>query len=62
MTNVRWSHDSSMLLSVGGADTSVMVWSCSGIEVASSTGVNSKFTYHGDSEDSDTDSEEEGGI
>ena len=26
MTNVRWSHNDQYLVSTGGADTSVMVW------------------------------------
>lgn len=68
MTNVRFSHNDRKLISVGGADTSVMVWthnagsrepvsdetvtSQSGDPVVTSSGFSS--------EDSDTDSEEEG--
>ena len=65
MTNVRFSHNDTKLISTGGADMSVMVWTYSGgIQDASSgTGeptamVPSSSTYL--SEESDTDSEEEG--
>ncbi len=66
MTNVRFSHDDRKLVSVGGADMSVMVWvhragsrepapatdeSESGVQMTSSGYM---------SEESDTDSEEEG--
>ena len=68
VTNVRFSHDDRKLVSVGGADTSVMVWrhnagsrepvsdetSQSGDPVVTSSGFSS--------EDSDTDSEEEGTV
>lgn len=53
MTNVRWTHDDSLLVSVGGNDTSVMVWSHDS---------SARSTGRGDSDDSDTDSEEEGGY
>jgi len=60
VTNVRWSHDGTSLVSLGGADTSIMVWSCNDICV---NGASAKsVSYHGESEDSDTDSEEEGGY
>ena len=52
MTNVRWSHDSSKLISLGGADTAVMVWRRDGAGV--------KTECQGESDDSDTDEEEEG--
>ena len=66
VTNVRFSYDDKKLVSVGGADTSVMVWahnagsrepasdetSQSGDPMVTSSGFSS--------EDSDTDSEEEG--
>ena len=54
MTNVRWTSDDGRLISVGGADTSVMVWSHARAHESEDTG--------GDSDDSDTDSEEEGGY
>ncbi|XP_020620193.1 echinoderm microtubule-associated protein-like 6, partial [Orbicella faveolata] len=54
VTNVRWTNDDSRLISVGGADTSVMVWSHARGREREDTG--------GDSDDSDTDSEEEGGY
>lgn len=54
VTNVRWTNDDSRLVSVGGADTSVMVWSHARAHDREEVG--------GDSDDSDTDSEEEGGY
>ena len=54
VTNVRWTSDDGRLISVGGADTSVMVWSHARAHESEDTG--------GDSDDSDTDSEEEGGY
>ncbi|XP_006814808.2 echinoderm microtubule-associated protein-like 6, partial [Saccoglossus kowalevskii] len=54
VTNVRWSLDDSKLISVGGADTSVMVWSHRQAGERNNT--------RGNSDDSDTDSEEEGGY
>ena len=53
MTNVRFSYDDSKLVTTGGADTSVMVWT--------HISPTEKVTACGDSDDSDTDSEEEGG-
>ena len=65
VTNVRWSHDSKQLGSVGGADTALFIWSRKDIEIsrdgASSLTPSTDVHYHGDSEDSDTDSEEDGG-
>ena len=54
VTNVRWTNGDSRLVSVGGADTSVMVWSHARAHDREEVG--------GDSDDSDTDSEEEGGY
>ena len=50
VTNVRWTSNDSQLVSTGGADTAVMVWTHTG---AGET--------RGDSDDSDIESEEEGG-
>lgn len=54
VTNVRWSYDDSMLLSVGGADTALMIWS--------REPPGHKETKAVDSEESDDDSEEDGGT
>ena len=54
MTNVRWASDDSRLVSVGGADTAVMVWRHNRAD--------ERQRSAGDSDDSDTDSEEEGGY
>ncbi|XP_075907401.1 echinoderm microtubule-associated protein-like 6 isoform X4 [Nelusetta ayraudi] len=54
VTNVRWSNDDSMLLSVGGADTALMIWS--------REPPGHKETKAVDSEESDDDSEEDGGY
>jgi microtubule-associated protein-like 6 len=51
VTNVRWTANDTHLVSVGGGDTSVMQWQHLG---AGET--------RGDSDDSDTDDEEEGGY
>lgn len=54
MTNVRWSNDDTTLLSVGGADTALMIWAREGIGLRESKAV--------DSEESDDDAEEDGGT
>ncbi|XP_055039416.1 echinoderm microtubule-associated protein-like 6 isoform X2 [Misgurnus anguillicaudatus] len=54
VTNVRWSNDDAMLLSVGGADTALMIWAREGIGPRESKAV--------DSEESDDDAEEDGGY
>lgn len=53
MTNVCWSNDDSMLLSVGGADTALMIWTREPPGHKESKAV--------DSEESDDDTEEDGG-
>ena len=64
MTNVRFSHDDRKLISLGGGDTSMMVWAHGAgsrdqtAEADQSTDV--KVPAGFSSEDSDTDSEEEG--
>ena len=50
VTNVRWTHDLSRLVSIGGADMSMIVWKRDGAVDAVSLNV----------DDADTDSEEEG--
>ncbi|XP_029706344.1 echinoderm microtubule-associated protein-like 6 isoform X7 [Takifugu rubripes] len=54
VTNVRWSNDDSLLLSVGGADTALMIWARDSSGHKESKGV--------DSEESDEDTEEDGGY
>ena len=54
VTNVRWSSDDTMLLSVGGSDTALMIWA----REASGHKENKAV----DSEESDDDAEEDGGL
>lgn len=54
MTNVRFTGDDSLLVSTGGADTAIMVWRYGNPNEG-------PISVCGDSDDSDTDSEEEGG-
>eukprot|EP00795_Rhopilema_esculentum_P003114 gene3114-1413_t len=56
VTNVRWSHDDSCLVTVGGADLAMMVWNNLD-ETAPTSG-----TGQVDAADDDTDSEEESGY
>ncbi|XP_075781606.1 echinoderm microtubule-associated protein-like 6 isoform X3 [Pelodiscus sinensis] len=54
VTNVRWLHNDSVLLTVGGADTALMIWTREFVSIQESKLV--------DSEESDTDVEEDGGY
>ena len=54
MTNVRFTHDDTKLVSTGGGDLSVMVWS------HSKEGTQKDRSLDYISDDSNTDSEEEG--
>ena len=66
MTNVRFSHDDRKLVSLGGADMALMVWTHSAGSRDPAPGTNQSdagiVTSLGgyQSEESDTDSEEEG--
>lgn len=51
VTNVRFTYDDSLLISTGGGDTSVMVWSNQG---------QPNISGLEDGEDTDVDSEDEG--
>ncbi|KAF7251686.1 Echinoderm microtubule-associated protein-like 5, partial [Varanus komodoensis] len=54
VTNVRWTHDDSLLVTVGGGDTSLMLWTH---EMEGH-----RESRQCDSEESDLDSEEDGGY
>ncbi|KAL1006209.1 hypothetical protein UPYG_G00069270 [Umbra pygmaea] len=54
VTNVQWSNDDTMLLSVGGADSALMIWAREPSGHKESKAV--------DSEESDDDAEEDGGY
>lgn len=53
VTTVRWTHDDSLLVTVGGADTSLMIWS--------HDPEGSREVRQCDSEESDIESEDDGG-
>ena len=56
VTRVRWSSDSSYLVSIGGRDVATVIWKHQGSATTTSSG-----QERGESDDSDnTDSEEEG--
>nr|XP_039266613.1 echinoderm microtubule-associated protein-like 6 [Styela clava] len=74
VTNVRWLFDDNHLASIGGADTSLLLWrrnniaistrqeTAVGVSLSQASASQPDVSYHGDSEGSDTDSEEEGGY
>jgi microtubule-associated protein-like 6 len=65
VTRVRWTQDGSQLISIGGGDTAILVWDYSPGSVATSRSIQRSNDSiqnigRGESEDSATDSEDEG--
>lgn len=53
VSNVRWTHDDGLLVTVGGADTCLMIWT--------HEPEGHRELKHCDSEESDMESEDDGG-
>ncbi|XP_063080185.1 echinoderm microtubule-associated protein-like 5 [Engraulis encrasicolus] len=62
VTNVRWSHDDCHLVTVGGADTCVMVWRHEGDPRVCESVCEGRRETLVDSQESDIDSEDDGGY
>ena len=66
VTRVRWSYEDNKLISIGGGDTTVMIWEKFGNTLNESVSKTSSIVpsnsnkSKGESEESDTDSEYEG--
>nr|XP_015205768.1 PREDICTED: echinoderm microtubule-associated protein-like 5 isoform X3 [Lepisosteus oculatus] len=54
VTNVRWTHDDALLVTAGGGDTSLMIWT--------HEPEGHRESRQGDSEESDIESEDDGGY
>ncbi len=65
MTRVRWTQDGSQLISIGGADTSILVWDLNSSSIPTGRSIQRSNCSiqnigKGESDDSATDSEDEG--